>query len=196
MLRTFLLFFVLSSFAFSFQSKESAFDSLTKRFSNLKTLKISFYSIEHKCKGTLLAKNGNKYRLNFCSRLIVSDGKTLWNFSVEQTKVVIQNLDEQDNYSLDKIFFNIKTDFVPKDLYRENNSSFGSSNVLKLTHKNESDRMFYIFFTDKFQIKALRIVDNNIQETFKILSIKINKKISDSNFKFTPSKDIEIIDLR
>ena len=57
--------------------------------SNSPTAKINF-------DGKFLFKKENQLRLELKNLIIVSDGKTNWNYNKKQNKVIITNYDEND----------------------------------------------------------------------------------------------------
>ena len=105
MLKLSSLFIIFSSFLFAID-KNSAHKELKDKFSNLKTLAINYVnSYNPDIRGEIIAEKGNKYIISLGDRIITSDGKVVWNYSISQKTVMVSNFKELNSVSIESIFF-------------------------------------------------------------------------------------------
>ncbi len=179
--------------------KDKVFESLKGKFLKIESVAVEFFSANHK-KGSLVAKKGGRFRLYIGSRIIVSDGRELWNYSAKEKKVVVQKVEtlSSKNLSLDNVLLNFSKDYEPVSLTRENSSENGTRNCLQLKCKSEPSHIVRVYLDDNNEIQEIAFAfDGKLnEESFIIKSLRINPKISNSQFNFKIPKGVEIIDLR
>ena len=171
---------------------QSSFDSLKDFSADFVQLNNGRVNIE----GKFYFKKENKLRLELKNLIIVSDGKTNWNYNKRQKKVIISNYDENDPsvLSLKKIIF----DYPSKCQVTEGPDSSG--NVLILKPNSNSGINAYlikIWVNKNNNVKKVTIIQSsgNVLEV-KFSNYKIDTGILDSKFSFTPPQGTKIIDLR
>ena len=171
---------------------QSSFDSLKDFSADFVQLNNGRVNIE----GKFYFKKENKLRLELKNLIIVSDGKTNWNYNKRQKKVIISNYDENDPsvLSLKRIIF----DYPSKCQVTEGPDSSG--NVLILKPNSNSGINAYlikIWVNKNNNVKKVTIIQSsgNVLEV-KFSNYKIDKGILDSKFSFTPPQGTKIIDLR
>ena len=171
---------------------QSSFDSLKDFSARSVQLNNGRVNIE----GKFYFKKENKLRLELKNLIIVSDGKTNWNYNKRQKKVIISNYDENDPsvLSLKRIIF----DYPSKCQVTEGPDSSG--NVLILKPNSNSGINAYlikIWVNKNNNVKKVTIIQSsgNVLEV-KFSNYKIDTGILDSKFSFTPPQGTKIIDLR
>lgn len=180
--------------------KNELYKSIIEKYGSLKSISFSFKSAKvPSISGSIKAKKGNKYILNSFDRLITCDGKTIWNYSPKDKNVIItEYTDDMTNSSLEKLFFGTLTNMSPIELKEENSSKNGSSYVLKLAPKSNSNIKAITLWInkDKNDIKAIQIKTNESETKWILTNVKINSELSDKSFKFVVPKGAEVIDMR
>jgi outer membrane lipoprotein-sorting protein len=175
--------------------KDKVFETLRKKFAKVESIAVEFYSTNYK-KGNLLAKKGGRFRLQLGSRLIVSNGKEIWNYSVVEKKVVVQKVEVSNSISLDNFLLNFASDFEPVSFTRENSSQSGARNCLQVRYKPEPSHIIRIYLDERNEIREIVFSFGNNEESFVVKSLQINPKISNTQFNFKIPKGTEVIDLR
>ncbi len=138
----------------------------------------------------------NNIRLELKNSLIVSNGKTNWNYNKLQKKVIISTYDSTDAsaLSLRDIIFNYPDKCLVSDVSND------SSKILKLTAKQDASVNFKeakIYINENHLPNKILIDDSNnnlIEIDFS--NYHLNENLSASFFKFVPPKGSSIVDLR
>lgn len=189
-----LLFLLVLSQMFALD-KDKVFEILKGKFAKVESIAVEFYSANYK-KGNLLAKKGGRFRLQLASRLIVSNGKEIWNYSAAEKKVVVQKVEISNSISLDNFLLNFANDFEPVSFSRENSSQSGAKNCLQLKYKPEPSHIIRVYLDERNEMREIVFDFGNNQESFIIKSLRVNPKISNAQFNFKIPKGAEVIDLR
>ena len=182
-----------------FSQNSSLLKNLQSSFNSLKDFSADFVQLNNgrvNIEGKFYFKKENKLRLELKNLIIVSDGKTNWNYNKRQKKVIISNYDENDPsvLSLKRIIF----DYPSKCQVTEGPDSSG--NVLILKPNSNSGINAYlikIWVNKNNNVKKVTIIQSsgNVLEV-KFSNYKIDTGILDSKFSFTPPQGTKIIDLR
>ncbi|MCX7880764.1 MAG: hypothetical protein N2517_08895 [Ignavibacteria bacterium] len=199
----FFSFFILSTFSLfeiAVHDKDKIFEELSRKYSNLRSIKVEFRSEDLRLDGVLTATSEGKYRLLLKSdgkiaRILVSDSKTLWNYSPKENKVVISSIETNDELSLQNFFVTFADKFVPLSYTKETSSRFGSRYLLMLTKKNNENEKIGIYLNEKKEITSIIFILQEREEKYLISKIRINPKITDK-FEFKIPEGSEVIDLR
>ena len=120
----FLILFLLT-YSLSAQTKDEVFSKIVKKYKNIGSISFSFQNEEITgFAGILKAKKNNKYIIEANDRIIKCNGKTLWNYSISEKKVIISDFEENyvEENSIETIFFNFLNDYEPNDLKSEQSS--------------------------------------------------------------------------
>ncbi len=147
-------------------------------------------------KGKIFFKKENNLRLELKNIIIVSDGKTNWNYNKKLKKVIISNYDKNDPsvLSLKRIIF----DYPAKCEVSETVEK--GENVLVLKPRPDSGinadliKIWINKENNVSRVSASGSSGNNIEVRFS--DYKINAGIPDSKFSFTPPLGTKVIDLR
>jgi len=196
------LFLFLLTYSLSAQSKDDVFSKIVKKYKNISSISFSFQNEEITgFYGNLKAKKNNKYIIEANDRIIKCNGKTLWNYSISEKKVIISDFEESyvEENSIETIFFNFLNDYEPNDLKSEQ-ASKSNSLILSLRKKKTASKLnndIKIWLDSKSLIPIkLQINNNNEKSNWLVSNLKTDLNLSDSQFNFTIPKDTEIIDLR
>ena len=146
--------------------------------------------------GKLFFKKENNLRLELKNLIIVSDGKTNWNYNKRLKKVIISDYDKNDPsvLSLKRIIF----DYPAKCEVSETVEK--GENVLVLKPKPDSGinadliKIWINKENNVSRVSASESSGNDIEVRFS--NYKINAGIQDSKFSFTPPQGTKVIDLR
>lgn len=199
----FLLFFCIIH-VFSQINKEDVYEQLIKKYGNINDISLKFKSPDLNLSGYLNAKSGNKYRIVFPDRQLISNGKTIWNFVPKDSKVIISSLDDlnKEHASIENIFFGFINNYSPTDIIKEQSSKTGSGYILTLQQKAMASSLAKIkslklwIDTKAFTIKQIQIETDIDTQKWEIEKLIVNSNIKDSQFDFDVPKDVEVIDLR
>jgi len=146
--------------------------------------------------GKFFFKKEDKMRIEFKNSILISNGSTNWNYNQKEHKVIISDNDDNkaSPFSLKKIVYD-----YPKECSVSSENNNGNE-VLVLTPGKVSSigyKLVKIWILKENMINRIIMqdkADNFIQIDFS--KFKINQKISDSKFNFTPPEGSKVIDLR
>lgn len=191
------LAFIFTASVVNAQSK--LLKDLQDKFNSIKDFSADFVQLSNgkeNLQGKFYFKKENKLKLELKNLIIVSDGKTNWNYNKKQKKVIISNYDENDPsvLSLKKIIF----DYPSKCSVTESVES--GKNVLLLKPEQNSGINAYLI---KIWISKENLVEKvSMKESggdiieIKFANYKINTGLADSKFSFTSPEGTKTIDLR
>lgn len=189
---------------YSQTEKDDIYKALSAKYGNLKTINLFFKSAEDgKVQGSLTAKKGNKYIIKAQNRVITCNGKTIWNYTPKDNKVVLSSYEsgQGNELSIETFFFNFIKEFKPVSLTKERNSKGIVVYVLTLEpDKSKSSlniKKVKIWVEEaKNTITKVQSIDDQGTNTYIISKIFTNKNIPDKTFDFKNPKDVNVIDLR
>lgn len=193
MKKFFLVIFVLIINSFGFGS---GLKNIQEKFNELKDFTVNIsQSGGVNLNGKLLFKKENKIRLELKDILLISDGKTNWNYNSKQNKVLISNADDTETglLSLNSIIF----DYPALCNVTEKPIGDKISILLKPKKSNLSFQEITIISNKENLIEKVDIVDSNGNKssiTFK--NYLLNNNLIDNLFTFSPKEGTEVIDLR
>lgn len=144
--------------------------------------------------GNIIFKKENKIRLELGNLLLISDGKTSWNYNKKENKVIISNYDSEESsiYSINYLIYEYPGE-CNLSLKKEN-----EMNVLSLIPKTKKTGLGKVeLWIDKDNlVKRINVTESNsgnYQISFS--NYKLNKNVPDSRFSFTPPNGSTVIDL-
>ena len=155
-------------------------------------------------KGTIYLK-GDKFKLFFKGNEVFSDGKTVWTHSVDAGEITINNVDTENDESLNPA--NILTIYEKGFKYRymgEIKNQGKTYYQIDLYPENPKDKSYSIvkLKIDKsnYHLNSVKMIGKEgIDYILDLVEFKPNVKVIDSMFTFDPTKypkDIEINDMR
>jgi outer membrane lipoprotein carrier protein len=197
------IFFPL--FVFGQDNPDSFFQKLSNKYKDMTSVSLNFSLSENSYfKGTITSKKNNNYIITTQGRTIVCNGKIVWNYTEAEKKVVISSYEgtTEDALSIESFFFSFLKDYRPITLSKETNSSNGSTIILTLEPKDNSNKIQGVnqikiwANSSSLSIKKVQIITSSETQTWNISNLKINPNLTAKSFDFSPPKDTEIIDLR
>lgn len=193
---------LLLSFGLGFSSNdagEKLLAGLQDKFDKLTNLSAEFKQTTNgkaALNGKLIFKKEDKFRIELKNSTLVSDGTTNWSYNQKEHKVIISSSNDSNAspFSLRKIVYD-----YPKECSIGSETIDGRE-ILVLT-PNENSEIGYslvkIWINKENLIERIVLIDkanNNIQIEFS--KYKLNQKLTDNKFNFTPPEGSKIIDLR
>lgn len=186
----------------SAQYAEDIFAQAHKKYGESKSITTKFVQKGSSVHGKLLLKRGNKFLIELPDRTIVCNGKTLWNYTPHEKKVVVNTYFESpDALSPEKLLQAFPVNYSPT-LKKENRSNGESQYVLTLVPKEEKD---IVGGLQKIQMKLIQrgmkltemeISDGTTTRGWTFSELKTDVDVSDSAFEFEVPKEVRVIDLR
>ena len=163
-------------------------------------VKFAFSKLEQSFSGTLTMKKPNHYRVESAHQTLVTDGEAVWSYSPMNKQVLVDKYKEnQNSLSPEKFLLNLPTQYYTTLLEQE---KIGTSDtyVLKLIPKDDQSfvKSVKMWVEDgSWTVRKVLIVDVNDTETeYSISELKLNTRVPDSYFSFTPPAGAEVVDLR
>jgi chaperone LolA len=201
-----LIIFSLSCWA---QSVDDIVEEIQERYENLENLSAEFKQVEffqltgskNETTGKIFVKNGVKYRLETEDRTIVTDGTTVWTYSIFNNQVLIDRVKKNDASVLPRdLLFKYPREYYSSLLSTEDYEE-EEHYVLKLDPKEETHgyvkSMKIWVNSDNYLISKIEYTDfNENTSTFAIKKIDIKKDLPDSYFNFKIPEGVEVVDLR
>jgi len=167
-------------------------------FTQLVTMSIA--GIEQKVSGTLYLKKSNRYRLELPERTVVTDGKTVWSYSVPNKQVLIDRFKlTPGSLTPEQILTGAPEDFTSTLLEPER---IGDSNalVVKLIPRSDASliQSLKLWVDDQsWLIRKVELIDVNEKKTeYLVRDIKTNAGLPDSLFTYRIPAGVETVDLR
>ncbi len=184
------------------QNAESLHKHIVDQLSGAKSIRIVAKSAALKnTTVTIRAKRNNHYIMELNDRRIVCDGKTIWNYTPSKKSVVISTFDEQNaSLSVEKLLLELVAVYKPVGLSSQNNSKSGSAYLLRLEPNGAArygvKSIQLGIDKSKLNIVSVRIDSEQGAQEWSISQLQFNADIADSQFRFTPPKGVDVIDLR
>ena len=209
-MKTKVTFILISLIAFTYaQSVDDIVEEIQERYEDLENLSAEFKQIEmfqltgsrNETVGKIYVKNGTQYRLETEDRVIVTDGLTVWTYSMFNNQVLIDRVKKNDASVLPRdLLFKYPREYYASLLTTEDYNN-DEHYVLKLDPKEETHgyikTMKLWVNSDNYLISKIEYMDfNDNTSSFAIEKIDTNTKLKDSFFKFDIPAGVEIVDLR
>lgn len=179
------------------ETKESAYNHFKNKFENLTSVKLIFQSDENKSdRGELIATNQNEFRIITNDRIIICDGKSIYNHSVSQKQVVISEAEQTLSNPIYNTFFKIINNSKPISLKQTSNSKKGTNYILTFVSNEDKSEIIDLYFDKNKVIYQIGFNMKNTSGNYKISKLQINPKINPTTFEFKTNDKLEVIDLR
>ncbi len=195
-----IIIFLLSCLIMKAQDIRTSF---VKKYSNVSSISVKFTVDNQNETLTMKAKKGNKFVLEQKSIIIYCDGTTVWNVNKETNKCMISQRDiHNESTSIDDIFLGVMNTYIIEKTMTVNESASGTGYYVVMKPKSKDavingiENLIIILDKKTLQIKTIQFKDNTNSHTITIKSMKLNEKINNSVFSFTPTKAMTIVDLR
>ncbi len=201
---------VLSVTSSAFYGDDAAgiLDKLRSKYGSIRDANVRFTQhvlfgvtkSEQNFTGVFMMRKGNCYRIEMEQQTIVTDGKTVWSYSVPNNQVLIDKFkDDPRSYTPDRVLVDLPENSATTLLGKE---SVGKTecDVLKLVPNNPKSSVLWMKVwvdEDEWLAKKIQVMDvSENLTTYTINSIAINKGLPDSTFHYTPPPGAEVIDVR
>jgi len=181
------------------QKKYKDIEHFSARFSQVE--RFAMTGSVNETSGKIFVKGGVKYRLETEDRIIVTDGKTTWNYTYMYNQVTIANMDKNDIVLLPRdLIFNLPKDYYASYIGEESINDIKHL-IIKLDPKEEVKgyikTMKLWIVEDNYQISKIEYSDlNDNPTTFVVQSQDHKTKLDDNLFIFEAPEDCEIVDFR
>ncbi len=190
------------------QDVDDVVSRLQNRYDSLRDLSASFTQTvrfgvtrtTQTFEGKIWMKKGNKYRIELERQTIVTDGKSVWNYSELNDQVLIDKFkDDPSAFTPDKVLVNVPKNYYSTLLGKEKFDGMETI-VLKLVPKDEKSLLRSIkLWVDPsdWLMKKVELIDvSDNQTTYITREVKINSGVADSLFHFEAAPGVEVVDLR
>lgn len=204
-LRLLLIILIFPIILNSQTNKDEIFKHFKDKFENLNTINVKFryksteLSIDN-MEGTIRAKKGNKYYLNLGDRILICNGKDIWNYSIEEKTVMLSKFNKNiKEISVEDVFFNLINNSKPLSYIKSiknnkiNTLSLAINDNMKEKYKINEIKLN---LDDKKNLLSIELIDNKSIKFWDILNFDYNPNLNDTEFTFNTPKDVELIDLR
>ena len=191
------------------QSIDDIVEEIQERYEDLQNLSAEFVQLEYfkltgsknETRGKIYVKNGIKYRLETEDRIIVTDGESVWTYSIFNNQVLVDRAKKNDGSMLPRdLLFKYPREYyaslLDKVVYNDEDYY-----IVKLDPKEETQgyvKTMKIWVNcDSYLISKVEYTDfNDNTSTFAIQKIDIEKVLPDSFFNFQIPEGVEVVDLR
>lgn len=150
-------------------------------------------------KGTLYLKKGNKYKIESDDKMMVTDGKTSWIYLPSSNQVIVDSFrDDKNTITPDRFLLNVPSDYFAVLLSSKLDDK-DTTYTLRLTPKSDNSfiRSIKIVVKGNWTVSSAEVSDmNDARYTYTVDDTKVNPGLSDSEFKFIPPKNAQVVDLR
>ncbi|NUN09412.1 MAG: outer membrane lipoprotein carrier protein LolA [Ignavibacteriaceae bacterium] len=176
---------------------QTKLSDLQSKFNALRNFRVNFVQVQNGkevLKGVFYYRNDGSMRLEMSNYEMITDGKTVWNYSKKQNKVIISDFNEQDAsmLSISKVI----NDYPTKCEVTE--TTLDGKSGIRLVPKDNS-----LNFSEAFIIPSgdglvgtMKIQSGTSLFEVRLSGYQTNIDLSNNLFTFTPSERIRVIDLR
>ena len=148
--------------------------------------------------GTLQLKKPYKLRVEYSAKTIVVDGKTVWSYSPKNKQVEITKFEsEEKEFPTPQGIFNRYAD--RRAALSGNDRMNGRETYVITLAAQAADGKNVTVWVDRtlnFPVKTEEVSPNGDISTYILSDVRINGKISDSVFTFTPPEGTDVVDMR
>lgn len=149
--------------------------------------------------GKLLVADGDRFMLDMMGIRFYSDGKSLWQWNVEQKQVLIKDVDDLSStlHPSELLFKYLNCKAISLS-----EGEFGNQKlwVLKLDpskYKGQFTQMEVWLSKKDFSPVRLQTVDPEKNTSwYNIINLKVMQKVSPDDFRYKSQKDVDEIDMR
>jgi len=190
------------------ESAQEILGKVRKEYDSIKDAELKFSqqtrftvsALEQHVSGTLLLKKEHKYRIETEDQTVVTDGETVWSYSVANKQVLIDRFKlAAQSLSPERILAGAPEDYAATVLRHEKLGK-GEAVVLKLTpHGEESMVSTLYLWVDPADWLIRKVVINDVngkETTYSVSDIKVNIGLPDSRFTMQIPEGVEAVDLR
>jgi len=187
---------------------EEILENVRRKYETIRDAELTFSQktrfavakIEHQSRGTLALKKENRYRIETDEQVIVTDGVTVWSYSLPNKQVLIDVFKQNErSLSPEKILSGAPGEYAATVLGRETIGK-AATVILKLVPRGEHSLVAALRLwidTETWLIRKAEVADVNGKETTYVVSdMRINTGIPDARFTLKIPEGVEVVDLR
>jgi chaperone LolA len=181
------------------QNKYEKITNLSAEFVQIDKFKLTGSQTE--TTGKIFIKDGVKYRLETEDQIIVTDGQTVWTYSIFNNQVLVDRVKEGDGSLLPRdLLFRYPRDYFAS-LLDEVELDGEDYYILRLDPKEGVHgfikTMKIWVNSDSYMISKIEYTDfNDNISYFEIKQVDIDTKLNDSLFQLEIGEGVNVIDLR
>lgn len=171
--------------------------SLQAKYNSANTISVSFTKFsgsKEDFSGKLYLKKDNKLRIELKNNLIITDGRTFWNYNKKENKVIINNYDPAEPSEL-----SLNT-FINDYPSRSTITSGEEGNHKTLTLEPKTSELNFNsaeLFINKDNLVDKVIIDSNSgKAVITFTGYILDRDLPDSDFTYSPPEGTKVIDLR
>ncbi len=172
--------------------------SVQDNFNRIKDLTVGItqkVNSEKELTGRLMYKQPDSYRLELTNQIIITDGKTFWNYNKRQKKVIVDNFEKSNDniFSINYLLYEVPA--------KSNLSASYEGGFDKLVLKSKEASFPYntieLWIDQNKLIRQVKATDNT-GISYKIVFDKysLNQNLTNEIFNFKPTEEVKVIDLR
>ena len=186
------------------QAQFDAMHSLSARFEKRHYWKLDGQA--HEIEGRIYVQKPDRFRLETRIQTVVTDGETAWSYVPDNRQVLMQSYTSvKDDRSYEKQLFDLILTggyldrFVPR-YAGEERVDRKACHLVELAARQDGAYISRVrLWVDGKEWQVRRVEYQNINDditTYTLSDLKVNKKLKDGLFQFTPPKGVEVVDLR
>ena len=190
------------------ETAQEVLEKVKKKYDSIKDAELKFSQQvkfemskqEMNANGTLFIKKENKFRLEVESRIVVTDGKTVWSYAPATNQVLIDHFKLDENAITPERILTAAPDDYYASIVGSEKIGKAQTQQLKLVPKDDNSlvRTMKLWIDEAtWLMKKVEIVDVNGKKTVYVINdVKLNIGIPDSRFTFQIPDGAEPVDLR
>ena len=174
-------------------------DDISANFKRIESFKLT--GSVNETTGKIFIKSGVMYRFESEDQTIVTNGKTVWTYNAITKQLIIDNVSEDSGALLPRdMLFKYPKEYY-STLLNEESLNGQKMYVVKLDPRENVHgyikSMKIWIDDDNWYIHRIETTDlNDNVSKFEITHIAVNKDLKDSFFTFTPTADMQVVDMR
>ncbi|MGQ9559251.1 MAG: LolA family protein [Candidatus Oleimicrobiaceae bacterium] len=178
----------------------ATFESLTTlRARFAQTFEWKMVGESQKVSGTLAAAKGDRYRIETDDQLIVTDGRTVWNFSKENKQVLIDHMGKSADTPLMRDLMVRYAEGYVAELKGQEAVHGSACYLVELRAKGEEFITTVTLWVDRTLWIPVRVRQVDVNENinlYELQGVEVNVPLPASLFSFQVPPGAEVIDVR
>jgi chaperone LolA len=181
---------------------------LRRKYDKLSTISLAFtrttvFAVSKATQssdGAMTLAKGNRYRITFDDRVIVSDGAAVWSWSKANAQVVVDRFREDPNgLTPERLLVKLPSEYSAALLGKEKVGK-DEAQVVKMTPTATGKQVrWFKLWVEEDRLTVLRIQVADLagnETTYDLRDIAVDGVVADSTFRFTAPPGAEVLDLR
>jgi outer membrane lipoprotein carrier protein len=158
-----------------------------------------YFDEAERTSGTLVMQ-GKRYRVETSAQTLVTDGVMTWIYNIAENQVLLNDyVEDETTFSINNFFHHFDELYEVAGVQR---AAIGrEENVIMKMTARSSDSFFRevtVHMRDRDDmIVRLEVLDaNETSLSFDLVDIVLNEPVDSASFRFEPSTDMDVVDLR